>query len=39
MYMGKTYYFCCSGCRDEFNASPAKYVKEYEEKQAKAKKK
>ena len=38
-YMGKTYYVCCSGCRDEFNASPAKYVKEFEEKQAKAKKK
>lgn len=26
-YMGKTYYVCCSGCRDEFNADPAKYVK------------
>lgn len=38
-YMGKTYYVCCSGCRDEFNATPAKYVKEYEEKLAKAKKK
>jgi len=25
-YMGKTYYVCCSGCRDEFNANPAKYV-------------
>jgi YHS domain-containing protein len=38
-HMGKTYYVCCSGCRDEFNASPAKYVKEYEDKLAKAKKK
>jgi YHS domain-containing protein len=38
-YMGKTYYVCCSGCRDEFNATPAKYVKEYEDKLAKAKKK
>ena len=38
-YQGKTYYVCCSGCRDEFNASPAKYVKEWEAKQAKAKKK
>ena len=38
-HMGKTYYVCCSGCRDEFNAAPAKYVKEYEEKLAKAKKK
>jgi YHS domain-containing protein len=37
-FMGKTYYVCCSGCRDEFNANAAKYVKEYEEKQAKAKK-
>jgi YHS domain-containing protein len=26
-YMGKTYYVCCSGCKDEFNANPAKYVK------------
>ena len=38
-YMGKTYYVCCSGCRDEFNANAAKYVKEYEEKLAKKKKK
>lgn len=29
-YMGKTYYVCCSGCRDEFNADPKKYVDEYE---------
>ena len=27
---GKTYYVCCSGCRDEFRADPAKYVKEWE---------
>ena len=25
-YGGKTYYVCCSGCRDEFLASPEKYV-------------
>lgn len=37
-FMGKTYYVCCSGCRDEFNATPAKYVKEHEDK-LKAKKK
>jgi YHS domain-containing protein len=37
-FMGKTYYVCCSGCRDEFNASPAKYVKEYEDKKAAKKK-
>lgn len=27
---GKTYYVCCSGCRDEFNANPKKYVDEFE---------
>lgn len=25
-YQGKTYYVCCSGCRDEFNADPKKYI-------------
>ena len=30
-YMGKMYYVCCSGCKDAFNADPAKYVKELEE--------
>ena len=30
---GKTFYVCCSGCRDEFNADPAKYVAEFEAKQ------
>ncbi len=34
---GKTYYVCCSGCRDEFREKPDKYVKEYEEKKAKEK--
>ncbi len=34
-YQGKTYYVCCTGCRDEFNAEPEKYVKEYEAKKAK----
>ena len=34
---GKTYYVCCSGCRDEFKSNPEKYVKEYEAKK-KAKK-
>lgn len=29
-YGGKTYYVCCSGCRDEFNTNPKKYVEEYE---------
>lgn len=27
-YQGKTYYVCCSGCRDEFLANPEKYIKE-----------
>jgi hypothetical protein len=34
-YMGKTYYVCCSGCADEFNADPKKYVEEYEKKKKK----
>ncbi|MEI7686289.1 MAG: hypothetical protein WCL32_14790 [Planctomycetota bacterium] len=34
-YLGKTYYVCCSGCRDEFAANPAMYVKEFEAKKAK----
>ncbi len=29
-YMGKTYYVCCTGCRDEFNEYPKKYVDAYE---------
>lgn len=36
-HKGQTYYVCCSGCRDEFNADPEKYIKEFEE--AKKKKK
>jgi hypothetical protein len=31
-YRGKTYYVCCSGCRDEFNENPKKYVDEFEKK-------
>jgi Cu+-exporting ATPase len=27
VYKGKTYYFCCSGCKPLFDANPAKYVK------------
>ena len=26
-YQGKSYPLCCTGCRDEFNESPEKYVK------------
>jgi hypothetical protein len=29
---GKTYYICCSGCRDAFMANPDKFVKEWEAK-------
>ena len=29
-YKGKTYYVCCSGCRDAFKEEPAKYVAEFE---------
>jgi ribosomal protein L24E len=32
-YNGKTYYVCCSGCRDAFREEPEKYIKEYEAKQ------
>lgn len=32
---GKTYYVCCSGCREAFDENPAKYVKEFEAKQKK----
>ncbi len=30
MYKGKTYYVCCTGCRDAFKDEPEKYIKEYE---------
>ncbi|MDB5353314.1 MAG: hypothetical protein JWN86_4561 [Planctomycetota bacterium] len=28
-FEGKSYPICCTGCRDEFNDNPAKYVKKY----------
>jgi YHS domain-containing protein len=31
-FNGKTYYVCCSGCRDEFMANPKKYVDAFENK-------
>jgi len=37
-YKGKTYYVCCTGCRDAFNEEPEKYIKEYEEAKKKEKK-
>src|SRR5262249_30323431 len=36
-YKGKTYYVCCTGCREEFKDNPEKYIKEYEAKKAKEK--
>ena len=27
VYKGKTYYFCCAGCKPKFDKDPAKYVK------------
>jgi hypothetical protein len=38
MYKGKTYYVCCSGCRDAFKEEPEKYIKEYEARKAAKKK-
>jgi YHS domain len=37
MYKGKTYYVCCSGCRDAFKDDPETFIKEFEAKQAKKK--
>ena len=31
-FQGKTYYVCCSGCRDAFNEEPEKYIAEFEAK-------
>ncbi len=25
-YQGQTYYFCCDGCKEEFDAHPQQYV-------------
>ena len=36
-YKGVNYYICCSGCRDAFNETPDKFVKEFEEKKKKMK--
>jgi hypothetical protein len=36
-HKGKTYYVCCTGCRDAFKEDPEKYIKEYEEAQKKKK--
>jgi hypothetical protein len=36
-YKGKTYYVCCTGCRDAFEDNPEKYIKEFEARQKKKK--
>jgi YHS domain-containing protein len=36
-YKGKTYYVCCTGCRDAFKENPEKYIKEFEESKKKKK--
>ena len=33
-YKGKTYYFCCTGCRDAFNENPEKFIAEFKAKKA-----
>ncbi len=37
-YKGKTYYVCCTGCREAFKDDPEKYIKEFEENKKKKKK-
>lgn len=37
-YNGKTYYVCCTGCRDYFNENPEKAIAEYHERKAEEKK-
>ncbi|MCE9531973.1 MAG: YHS domain-containing protein [Planctomycetes bacterium] len=37
-FKGKTYYVCCSGCRDAFNDEPEKYAAAFELKRANFKK-
>ncbi len=36
-YQGKSYYVCCTGCRDAFNENPEKILKEYAERKKKEK--
>lgn len=37
MYKGKTYYVCCTGCRDAFNDDPEGILAAYEKKKTEAK--
>ncbi len=31
-YLGRTYYVCCSGCKDEFETDPKKYAEAFDKK-------
>ena len=35
MHKGKTYYVCCTGCRDAFNDDPEGILAEYEKNKTK----
>ena len=37
VYKGKTYWFCCTGCRDAFNDDPDAIIAQAEERAAKKK--
>ncbi|MBS0201628.1 MAG: YHS domain-containing protein [Planctomycetes bacterium] len=37
MYKGKTYYVCCTGCRDAFNDDPEGILAAYEKKKTESK--
>ena len=39
VYKGKTYYFCCPGCKPQFDKNPEKYIKSPPAKKEPAKKK
>lgn len=36
-YQGKTYYVCCTGCKDAFNSDPEGILSDYEKRRANAK--
>ena len=33
--LGRSFFVCCSGCRDEFNANPKKYIDEFDKNKGK----
>lgn len=39
VYKGKTYYFCCAGCKPLFDKNPEKYIKKTSVKKEPSKKK